>query len=327
MVEIKPSNMFEFQHAIRLIQQDEVDLQIKRYVNDLEENIQAALAAHTQTNGIVESAAWILTKPTAFREIDKWEDRFSGLLEKGFSDAISIVAGAFAFYHNEHFLKAVQQAKIVNKDEAERFPFVRNWFENLNERLLEKARQRIYDNADGIKLSDRIWKIGRDQKKRLETLIFQAIADGKSIEEVSKEIAQLTGVIEWQALRLARNEIQTIYHECITETFSQMPFVSAVQMVITQERHRPDMCDSVRNSSEIGDGKFPIGKIKLPLHPNCMCYWRPILIGVGELTTKIKVWRNGRAIILPLSQYQSFLGGDISIRLDDEYFQKIYSWS
>lgn len=320
---LKPSTMFEFQQVARVNQQDQVDLQISRYVDELLELILKQINKVTNSSGIIDSAAWILSRDYCYGLLEKFGATLDSLIDKGFEDSFEIVIGAFAFYHNSHFLVAVKQSKLPESAQ-ESLPFVENHFRNLQREIVQAVKGR-YEN-DGLRLSDRIWKVSRDQRKILEQLILQAIVDETPVQELANRIQAFTGVIEWQALRLARNEIQTVYQEAVTQVFAKMPYVELVQLTITQERHKPDICDTYRASSKIGNGKFKVGELKLPIHPNCMCFWRPILVGVGELTNKIKLWKNGKATILSLSTYQQLLGGNISINLDGEYFQKIYSW-
>jgi hypothetical protein len=75
-------------------------------------------------------------------------------------------------------------------------------------------------------------------------------------------------------MRLARTELQNAFHAGQIEAMKATPGLLGSQWKLSGSHSEPDECNfyAEENRFELGRGVFPVSKIPLKPHPNCLCY-------------------------------------------------------
>lgn len=163
---------------------------------------------------------------------------------------------------------------------------------------------------DGFNLSDRIWRIQEYTQKGILDITTQAIMSGISAVELSEQLegfllkrgpAWTTGIkrsvtgrgtVAYNALRLARTEINQAYHWAQKEMAVNNPMLIGQKWNLSNTHPidwppsaaymgYPEICDYRANHDHhgLGEGVFPPGEAP-PDHPNGLCYltdvWKPV---------------------------------------------------
>lgn len=216
--------------------------------------------------------------------------------------------------------------------------------------LLSAAEEHLY--GDGINLSARIWKVENGGRDAINRVIMQGIADGDSAWNIAKKLEEYLGAgqdcprwtstrlygrtvgdrtagdttgllsgndcdgrgVSYNALRLARTEIQKAHALATDKTMAAQPWVEQEQCHLSRSHAEIDECDDVVNGGDNGDGIYPVGTIEYPLHPHCFCYKTAVLMDEKQFTSQLNGWLNGENWP-EMDQYKSMIGGDLNIDL------------
>lgn len=150
---------------------------------------------------------------------------------------------------------------------------------------------------NGMGLSPRVWKMCTSFKSEVELALSVGMKDGKSADEMSKDVRNLlkypdklfrrvrdengnlqlskaakafhpgTGVYRSSyknALRLAATESNMAYRTAEYERWQQLPFVVGVEIGLSNNHPDPDVCDDLA-------GVYPKGFKFVGWHPFCRC--------------------------------------------------------
>lgn len=163
---------------------------------------------------------------------------------------------------------------------------------------------------DGFNLSDRVWRIQEYTQKGILDITIQGIMTGISAVELAKQVegfllkrgpAWTTGIkrsvtgrgtVAYNALRLARTEINQAYHWAQKEMAKENPLIIGQKWNLSNSHPTdwppsaaymgyPEICDYRANHDHhgLGEGVFPPGEAP-PDHPNGLCYltdvWKPV---------------------------------------------------
>ncbi|MCP5097206.1 MAG: hypothetical protein GY943_16790 [Chloroflexi bacterium] len=262
--------------------------------------------------------------------------------------AASIPFGMWAVYHAAYVLPNldVEEALLQENTNADVV------FDPQLAEIIDAAQQRTH--GDNLKLSQRIWQLdaygrngiisminlaaqqkwsawklaqsveqflgaGQDcprwTEERLRDLTKQDIAVGDATGLVRGDDCRGQGV-SYNALRLARTEIQTIFNMATVHIFKQIPWIEAEKVNLNPQHAQPDECDDVANGGVNGDGVYPVGEIFLPLHPHCMCFRTAELMHPGDFVKKMRSWLNG-STWGAMDQYYNLLNGNLNTDLRD----------
>jgi hypothetical protein len=181
------------------------------------------------------------------------------------------------------------------------------WFYQQLAVLLDAANSRVY--GDGLRLSERIWNLDQRSLERIRQVIYNAVASGNSAWNLAGDLEQHLGAgaecprwvrsrlygltkkaiaggdrtglfsgdecagqgVAYKALRLLRNEIQTIHHLGTDMVMARMPWVEQEEIHLSPSH--PDIgceCEDVVIGGEDGTGIYPKGTITLPIHVQCL---------------------------------------------------------
>lgn len=289
--------------------------------------------------GGVHQADYIFDSLSLYNSIKAIDSLWAAFIEdynnsfvRAIHDACNIVYDMFAFYHDEVFIPAYKQAgktesKITISTINE--SIIKDIFAGLTDELVRAAYQRIY--ADGLSLSDRIWKLDKESLDEIKRIIYDGAINKRNIQDVANALEIYVrgdtgeGGVSYKALRLARTEIQTIYHEALSRILSKIPFIHKIQVKLSARHIVHDICDDHIEGGENGEGIYKIGEIHLPFHPNCLCYIKPILDNINNLIKRIRIFTFGKKFNISLDEYTKLLGGDLSIIIGNGY-QEIFKW-
>jgi hypothetical protein len=122
--------------------------------------------------------------------------------------------------------------------------------------------------------------------------------------------------VAYNALRLARTEIQAVHHMADDAVRQATPWIKKEQIVLSHSHPKPDICDDVVQAGEGGQGIYPVGTIRLPLHPNCLCFKVSVQISEEEFGDKLADWVSGGQWP-EMDQYGALIGQTRGIDLVD----------
>ncbi len=162
--------------------------------------------------------------------------------------------------------------------------------------------------AEGLNLSQRVWKYTSQFKQELEMALDLGLADGKSAQTLSREIRSYLnepeklfrrvrdkhGVLQLSknakvyhpgqgvyrssfknAHRLARTEINMAYRTADHVRWQKLPFVVGIEIKLSDRPREKDICDHLI-------GKYPKDFKFVGWHPNCRCYEIAVLLTNDE---------------------------------------------
>lgn len=195
----------------------------------------------------------------------------------------------------------------------------------LADQFLDKYVNFRYN--DGFKLSDRIWRIQEYAQKGILDITIQGVMSGISAVELAKQLegfllkrgpAWTTGIkrsvtgrgtVAYNALRLARTEINQAYHWAQKEMAKENPMLIGQKWNLSNTHPTdwppsaaymgyPEICDyyAKHDHHGLGEGVFPPGEAP-PDHPNGLCYltdvWKPVEEILDLLGDPDSAWMGG----------------------------------
>lgn len=197
--------------------------------------------------------------------------------------------------------------------------------------LLNVAADYFY--GDSLNLSDRIWRVERETRDGINKVLMQGIADGDSAWNIAKKLETFLGAnedcprwtstrlygrtasdkaagdttgllsgnacdgrgVSYNALRLARTEIQKAHALATDKVLAAQPWVEMEQCNLSASHPETDECDDVAAGGEKGDGVYPVGTIAYPLHPHCFCYKTAVLTSSTDFSERMNGWLKGES--------------------------------
>ncbi len=218
------------------------------------------------------------------------------------------------------------------------------FFEPQLQEILDATAQRVY--SDGFRLSGRIWRLDQESLAGIQSVIQETLATGNSAWNAAKKLETYLGAgadcprwtstrlyrltkadiaagderglirgtpceskgVAYNALRLARNEIQIAHHAATDMIMARQPWVEKEQIVLSPAHPEPDICDDVAGGGEKGEGIYPKGTILLPLHVQCLCFKVAALMPPDEFTRRMRDWMQGKEAWPEMDRYAAWLG-------------------
>lgn len=156
--------------------------------------------------------------------------------------------------------------------------------------------------ADGLQLSDRIWRLDRTSKEAIAGAIERAVILGQSAEQAARDLlarnelvpedlatkarsatgGALGGEVEaamtgraYEAKRLMRTELNRAHGEAYMMAGADHPDFAGWRYVLSPAHPRPDICDlySEQNLYGLGNGVYPTREVlPWPAHPNILSF-------------------------------------------------------
>lgn len=226
-------------------------------------------------------------------------------------------------------------------------------FQPQLESVVLAAKQRTY--GDTVRLSQRIWKLDSYGREGLNTAVNLAVMEGKSAWALAQDVEQFLGAgrdcprwtrqrlygltkadiaggnqtglisgdecagqgVSYNALRLARTEIQWALNEATTRTFKQMPWIELEKVNLSPAHAETDICDDVASGGDNGDGSYKVGDVSLPLHPHCLCFKTAVLANNAAFVNRLKGWLGGQDTWPEMDIYHATLNHELWTDLRD----------
>lgn len=162
--------------------------------------------------------------------------------------------------------------------------------------------------ADGLRLSDRVWRLELGAKEALQRAISNAVVQGWSASRAAAELAyagqavppelarQITqargpalvrmadllmtgangnGAEVWKAERVMRTEINRAHGEAYMASAEQTPGFAGFKFLLSPMHPEPDICDllAAQNLHGLGQGVYPDrARTPWPAHPNTLSF-------------------------------------------------------
>ncbi len=114
--------------------------------------------------------------------------------------------------------------------------------------------------------------------------------------------------IAYNALRLARTEIQRVHAQATDALMARMPWIEKERVHLSPDHAERDQCDDVVEGGEDGKGIYQKGEIKLPLHPHCLCFKTSVQQSPTEFAGRVRGWMRGDTADPALDRYAELLG-------------------
>lgn len=160
----------------------------------------------------------------------------------------------------------------------------------LPRRIVQHEPLYLWQDRRGYRLSDRIWQTGEATRARIDALLEEGIARGRSATQIADDLESFLRPERtfvrtrtpygtdgsFDARRLARSEITRAHSEAARAAGIANPFTNRAFYHLSLS-HKPDPgdpCERFARESE-EQGGFPPESVPVPMldtHPHCLCY-------------------------------------------------------
>ncbi len=211
------------------------------------------------------------------------------------------------------------------------------------------------DEFSSRSLSKTIWRQDNDAQQGIKAALSKGIADGKSAWDIAQDLEQYLGAgqdcpewtrqrlygltkkqiaagdrrglitgdecagkgVAYNALRLARTEIQRVHARATTVLMQKAPWVKEEQMNLSPSHPEEDICDDIIRDGRDGKGIYPVGEIQLPIHPNCLCFMTSVEMEPDDFVDQLRGWVRGESKWPDMDRYAADYGGITDPPLND----------
>lgn len=165
--------------------------------------------------------------------------------------------------------------------------------------------------ADGLQLSDRLWRVASTAQTELRVLVENGIMRGQSSYQAALEYIQQgkpvpaaldlglqarqaaklaakaeallvnpSGDVLYAAHRVLRTEMNRAYVESNVACLAQHPDVIGIRYLLSPLHPKTDICDlyAAANLYGLGPGVYPPNELPYPAHPNTLCTIEAVFI-------------------------------------------------
>lgn len=262
--------------------------------------------------------------------VQQWLQLFEAAREQ----AASLPFGALHAKHN-HYMGAVQRSLQEDLTPQEMDTVAHLWHQR-RQAALQATAERIH--GDGLRLSNRIWRLENGGWNQIRSTLATAFASRTSASDLARRLEHLLGAdqdlprwaeerlysmdarqrlrsrggllrgtehratgLAYNALRLARTELQYANHAVTTQIAAASPWVTGRYVRLSASHPKADICDELA-----AGGPYPVTDDLLPAHANCMCWYKEALMPVTDFARQVRGWLNGENQFL--DTYRGWLG-------------------
>lgn len=136
-----------------------------------------------------------------------------------------------------------------------------------------ESRLRSMDARQRAASTDGLWRNATDQRRQNPDLTGMLSPPGG---------------ISYNALRLARNEIQAANHAVTGDIALNFPGIVGRKVVLSPAHPKADVCDELA-----AGGPYDKTADFLPAHPQCLCRWEEVLMPRADFTKAAGAWVRG----------------------------------
>lgn len=190
-------------------------------------------------------------------------------------------------------------------------------FDVFGSAVVSAAARQMHDRAliglvnrtgpDGLRVSDRIWRIERDVRRQLTTVIQAGVVDGMDPRKLARRVQgfmspgvgrplspatrrrlRVSRDVSMEALRLAVTEQQHAWHEASIQANHMAPGYKGIIWRLSASHPRPCECDDLARHN--GNGFWPAGQEPVKPHPFCRCVAIPVLEDRQVMVQRLRRW-------------------------------------
>lgn len=290
------------------------------------DEVTALIGRSIDSDGIVDGVTLAGGLATVAEHWRAMQMRWRALLSTAREQAAALPFGALLVAHNHYFgrveVPVNEATKPTTLSPTDAATLTNHW-QALRQRVLDNAAARIY--SDGFHLSGRVWRLEADGLAEIQRILTSALATKTSAPELARLLtlslgsgsdcprwayARLYGMtakeravdssglrtgnpceakgLAYNALRLARNEIQIAHHRMNDELFRVSPWITGEQVRLSAQHPKPDICDDMA-----AGGPYEPGEVTLPLHIQCMCYKQAVTMRAADFRSRVQGWLAG----------------------------------
>ena len=256
---------------------------LNRLLDTLNAEIAAAIRGAAGPDGSVRLATLQQLRDAAAQSAGTFTRRYRDLLDAGMIEAAGIGAGAFSEFIGDAAARNAASGALG---------------------IVES-----FIAADGLQLSDRIWRVQQHTRASVVSAIEQAVIQGddalRTAERLMREgqgipedVRQRMGLSRAEAMvrgteaslmrdtgaplnnlvRLLRTEINRAHTEAFVAGLAENDDVAGVRFLLSPNHPRIDVCDmhASVNLHGLGPGVYPLNAHPYPAHPQTLSYLEPV---------------------------------------------------
>lgn len=348
--EIQPRSVPRLQQLALMRLQLRFTAETHKLYRGLYKDLSALVKAAADDDGMVDGVK-LSTSMGAVEGL--WMHTFSlwrRMFEKARQQAADIPFGALVVMHNSMLGPVTEVTEALTDAEQ---AIARMW-EARRQRALDTASQRIY--SDGFNLSQRVWRLEQDGLNDIRRTLATALTERTSASRLARTLEPMLGAgnncprwtyarlykmtpgeratdssgllkgdecnstgLAYNALRMARNEIQIAHHAVNDELFRVSPWVTGEKIRMSPGHAEVDICDEYASG-----GPYQPGEVTLPLHVQCMCYKQAQVMRADEFRNQVRGWMRGENSFL--DGYAGWLGQTPTVNLSFSLAQTFEDW-
>lgn len=180
-------------------------------------------------------------------------------------------------------------------------------FAALNERAVMSVLART--GKDGLRLSDRIWRVGERWRNAVTRVVEDGVARGLDPRKLAREVERylkpgawsahkletrrrlkVPADVSYEAMRLARTEMGNAFHEASILSNRAAPSYLGIYWRLSAEHPAPDVCDDY--ATHDGTGFWRSGEEPVRPHPQCFCVPVPCHEDPDQFVERLRAWRS-----------------------------------
>ncbi len=248
-------------------------------------------------DGLVNGLALLQLMPQIERRWKATIEEWLSIFEKGREQAATLPFGVLAVQHNAYMPPVAKVQEDLTRTQLD--SAIALW-QGRRQRALEATRTRIL--GDGLSLSQRVWRLQQGGLQAIRNTLMVAMDGRTNAVDLARLLESELGInqdlprwtlsrlyrmtpseraanrrgllrdpqdrqrgISYNALRLARTELQFANHAMSTEIARHAPWVTGRKVRLSPGHPRVDICDSYA-----AGGPYEKDDEILPLHPNCV---------------------------------------------------------
>lgn len=121
-----------------------------------------------------------------------------------------------------------------------------------------------------------------------------------------------TNGLAYNALRMARHEINQIGVDASLESMRASPWVDGIRWLLSTNHAEQDVCDDLASGGPEGHGVYPVRDFpQMPAHIQCYCFPEDVRIPPENFVDRLRDWTYGRGDWPAFDDYATRLDGDL----------------
>lgn len=313
-----------------------VAAQIHRTFGAYQSWLSGEVAAASDADGNVSQEKLLTLLPFASSRWRLTLESYRSLLLKAREQAADIAFAGLLVRNNDAFSSPIVRVQeAFEPTQGDWLKVVELWIRRRNY-ALQVAQDRV--TSDRLVLSQRIWRLDTEGFARLRSRLARGMVERTSAARLAKQMEEYLGAdmdlprwsyarlgkmtptermidktglihdaskrtqgVAYNALRLARTEIQYANHAMTGQIAQHFPGIVGRYSRLSPAHPKADICDEYA-----AGGPYEVTANFLPLHPQCMCRYEEKMMDPKEFSRSVRGWIVGENDFL--DDYVSWLG-------------------